>query len=209
MQKTPRGRRMYERFGKRALDVAGATLLLVLLAPLMAAVALAVRRRLGAPVHFVQVRAGRGGAPFRLLKFRSMRQGPGEDAERLDAFGRAIRRWGLDELPQLVCVLRGEMSLVGPRPLPPDYVPRYSPRQALRLRVRPGIAGPGVAAGRNAVGWADRLERDAAYAAAPPTLAGDLRLVLGTLLVWRSGRGATAAGHATMPAFGRAPERSD
>jgi lipopolysaccharide/colanic/teichoic acid biosynthesis glycosyltransferase len=200
---------VYERWGKRSLDVAGAALLLVLLAPLMAAVALAVRRRLGPPVFFVQARAGRGGAPFRLPKFRSMRDGPGEDAERLDAFGRAIRRWGLDELPQLVCVLRGEMSLVGPRPLPPDYVARYSPRQALRLRVRPGIAGPGVAAGRNALSWAERLERDAGYAEAPPTLAGDLRLAWGTLVVWRSGRGATAAGHATMPAFSGVPDRND
>jgi lipopolysaccharide/colanic/teichoic acid biosynthesis glycosyltransferase len=200
---------MYDRFGKWALDLAGAALLLVLLSPLMAAVALAVRARLGAPVLFVQDRAGRGGAPFRLPKFRSMREGPGEDAERLDGFGRAIRRWGLDELPQLVCVLRGEMSLVGPRPLPPDYVPLYSPRQALRLRTRPGIAGPGVAAGRNAVGWAERLERDAAYAEAAPTLAGDLRLVLGTLAVWRSGRGATASGHATMPVFRGAGDRHD
>lgn len=200
---------MYERWGKRALDVVAACALLVLLAPLMVAVAVAVRRRLGAPVFFVQVRAGRFGAPFRLPKFRSMRQGPGEDADRLDGFGRAIRRWGLDELPQLLCVVRGEMSLVGPRPLPPDYLRHYSARQALRLGVRPGIAGPGVAGGRNALSWAERLECDAAYADGDLTLAGDLRLVWGTLLVWRSGRGATAAGHATMPAFRGAPSLKD
>lgn len=192
---------MYERWGKRALDLIGAALLAVALAPVMAVVALAVRLRLGAPVLFRQVRAGHGGAPFDLLKFRSMREGPGEDAARLDGFGRALRRSGLDELPQLLNVLRGEMSLVGPRPLPMQYGPLYSPRQALRLRVRPGIAGPGVAAGRNAVSWATRLEADARYAEAAPTLLRDARLVLGTLGVWLGGRGATAAGHATMPPF--------
>ncbi|WP_237217786.1 sugar transferase, partial [Falsiroseomonas oryziterrae] len=152
---------MYERWFKRALDVAVAALLLVVLAPLILLVAVAVRCALGAPVLFVQPRAGLGGAPFRMLKFRSMVEGVGDDAARLGRFGRALRRSGLDELPQLVNVLRGEMSLVGPRPLPPDYVARYSPRQALRLRVRPGVAGPGVAAGRNAVDWPERLERDA------------------------------------------------
>ncbi len=191
----------YQRWGKRALDVAAAGLLLVLLSPLLAAVALVVRWRLGAPVLFVQRRAGRGGAPFPLLKFRSMAEGPGSDAERLDGFGRALRRSALDELPQLVNVLRGEMSLVGPRPLPLDYLPLYSPRQALRLAVRPGLAGPGVAGGRNALPWAERLERDAAYAACVPTLAGDLRLLCGTLRIWASGRGATAPGHATAPPF--------
>jgi lipopolysaccharide/colanic/teichoic acid biosynthesis glycosyltransferase len=195
----PRG--WYERFGKRVFDLAGAALLVVLLAPLMGAVALAVLWRLGPPVLFVQARAGRGGVSFRLLKFRSMREGPGDDAARLDGFGRTLRRWGLDELPQLANVLRGEMSLVGPRPLPPDYVARYSARQALRLRLRPGLAGAGVAAGRNALSWADRLERDAAHAAGPLTLSGDLRLLGGTLRVWLAGQGASAPGHPTMPAF--------
>ena len=192
---------MYEAWGKRALDVAAALLLLVALAPLLALVALAVRLRLGRPVLFVQTRAGLHGRPFVLPKFRSMRPGGGEDAERLDRFGRALRASALDELPQLVCVLRGEMSLVGPRPLPLDYVPRYSPRQALGLRVRPGLAGPGVAAGRNAVGWADRLELAAAYAEARPTLRADLRLIGATLRVWLGGRGVHAQGHATMPPF--------
>jgi len=192
---------MYERWGKRAMDLVAAGTLLVLLAPVMAVVALAVRVRLGRPVLFIQPRAGMCGAPFQLPKFRSMAEGSGEDAERLDRFGRALRASGLDELPQLLCVLRGEMSLVGPRPLPLEYLARYSPRQALRLSVRPGLAGAGVAAGRNAVGWAERLERDAAYAAHPPTLTGDLRLLVATLRVWLSGRGAAAQGHATMPAF--------
>jgi len=128
-----------------------------------------------------------------------MREGPGTDAERLAGFGRALRASGLDELPQLLNVLRGEMSLVGPRPLPLDYLRHYSPRQAQLLRARPGIAGPGVAAGRNAVAWNDRLELAAAYADRPPTLGRDLRLIGATLRVWLSGRGARAPGHSTMP----------
>lgn len=200
---------MYERWGKRVFDVTAAMLLLVALAPLIALVALAVRLALGAPVLFVQRRAGRGGAPFGILKFRSMAEGAGSDGERLDRFGLALRRSGLDELPQLVNVLRGEMSLVGPRPLPLDYLARYSPRQRLRLRVRPGIAGPGVAAGRNAVGWPERLELGARYAESPPTLRGDLRLLAGTLRVWLSGRGAQAMGHATMPPLGEDAGRRD
>ncbi|MBW8270446.1 sugar transferase [Caldovatus sp. SYSU G05006] len=197
---------MYERWGKRALDVAGAALLLALLAPLLALAALAVRLALGPPVLFRQVRAGRGGAPFTLLKLRSMRAGPGTDAERLTPLGRFLRAAALDEIPQLVNVLRGEMSLVGPRPLPPDYTPLYTPRQALRLAVRPGLAGLAQAAGRNAVPWEERLELDARYASAPPRLARDLRLLLACLGVVLRGRGASAPGHATMPRFaGGAP----
>ncbi len=192
---------MHERFGKRALDVVGAALLLILLSPLFAAVALAVRWRLGAPVFFTQPRAGLNGTAFSLKKFRSMAVGPGSDAERLDGFGRWLRASGLDELPQLINVLRGEMSLVGPRPLPLAYTALYSPRQALRLRVRPGLLGPGVAAGRNAVPWDRRLELDAAYAEAPPRFLGDIALALRSLGVWLRGQGASAPGHATMPAF--------
>lgn len=198
---------MYERWGKRALDIAAALLLLVLLSPAFLAVAVLVRLRLGSPVLFVQLRAGRAGRPFRMLKFRSMALGSGPDGARLDRFGAALRLTGLDELPQLVNVLRGEMSLVGPRPLPLEYVRHYSTREARRLGVRPGIAGPGVAAGRNAVGWAERLELGAAYAERPPTLAGDLRLLLRTLAVWATGRGAHARGHATMPPFGGPSDR--
>ena len=194
---------MYERFGKRALDVAGAGLALVMLAPLLLLVALAVALALGRPVLFRQERAGRGGVPFTLIKFRSMRDGPGEDAERLTRFGRALRASALDELPQLLNVLRGEMSLVGPRPLPMAYTARYSPRQRLRLAVRPGLAGVAQAAGRNGVPWEERLELDACYAAAPgPTLVRDLRALLGTAMILLKRKGVSAPGHATMPAFG-------
>jgi lipopolysaccharide/colanic/teichoic acid biosynthesis glycosyltransferase len=191
----------YARGGKRALDLVLAAALLVALLPLMAAVAVAVLLMLGRPVLYQDRRAGRGGAAFTMLKFRSMRPGSEPDALRLTRFGRALRASGLDELPQLVNVLRGEMSLVGPRPLPPAYTPLFTPEQAGRLAVCPGVAGPGVAAGRNALGWAERLQLDAAYAAAPPRLARDLRLVLGTAWVLLRGTGARAPGHATMPAF--------
>jgi lipopolysaccharide/colanic/teichoic acid biosynthesis glycosyltransferase len=189
---------MYERGGKRVLDVAGAALLLVLLAPVFAAVALAVRVALGRPVLFRQPRMGRGGRVFPVVKFRSMAAGPGEDAARLSGFGRALRASGLDELPQLVAVLRGEMSLVGPRPLPPEYGPLFSRAQAARLRHRPGLAGLAQAAGRNAVPWEARLRLDAAYV---PTLPGDLALLARCARLVLAGRGATAPGHATSPPF--------
>ncbi len=192
---------MYARFGKRTCDILLAALLLVLLAPLIGAAALAVRLALGAPVLFRQERAGRGGAPFTLLKLRTLRAGPGDDAARMTRLGRALRAVAVDELPQLVNVLRGEMSLVGPRPLPRAYVARYSPRQALRLAVRPGLAGLAQAAGRNAVPWAARLELDARYAGAPPRLRTDAALLLRCAVLAVAARGAAAPGHASMPEF--------
>ena len=191
----------YARGGKRLLDAMVALALLSAALPVMAVVAAAVLLALGRPVLFRDSRAGRAGVPFTMLKFRSMRAGDAPDAARLTGFGRRLRAAGLDELPQLLHVLRGEMSLVGPRALPPGYTPLFDARQARRLDVRPGLVGPGVAAGRNAVPWAERLERDAAYAARPPTLRGDLALVLGSARVLLRGIGAAAPGHATMPAF--------
>lgn len=192
---------MYARCGKRAFDLLGAALLLAALAPAMAAIAMGVRLALGRPVIFRQMRAGRGGAPFAVLKFRTLREGPGDDAARMTRLGRALRALALDELPQLLNVLRGEMSLVGPRPLPLDYLPLYAPRQALRLAVRPGLAGLAQAAGRNAVGWAARLELDARYAEAPPRFLRDLALLLRCAALAATGRGAAAPGHASMPPF--------
>jgi lipopolysaccharide/colanic/teichoic acid biosynthesis glycosyltransferase len=192
---------MYARFGKRALDVVGAAALLALLAPLLLGLAGVVRVALGAPVLFRQQRAGREGVPFAVLKFRTMREGAGDDAARMTRTGRVLRALALDELPQLVNVLRGEMSLVGPRPLPPDYAALFTPRQALRLRVRPGLAGLAQAAGRNAVGWDRRLELDATYAEAPPRCARDIGLLLRCGVLALTGQGAAAPGHATMQAF--------
>ncbi|MBC4014242.1 sugar transferase [Siccirubricoccus deserti] len=183
------------------LDVLGATTLLVAAAPVLALVALAVLGVLGRPVLFRQARIGRGGVGFTLVKFRSMAPGPGEDAPRLGGFGRWLRASGLDELPQLVNVLRGEMSLVGPRPLPLEYLPLLTPAQALRHRVRPGLAGLAQAAGRNRVPWPRRLALDVRYAARPG-LAADLGLLLRCAGLLLRGHGATAPGHATMPRLG-------
>lgn len=192
---------MYERWGKRVFDMAGAALLLPVAAPLLALAALGVLLGLGRPVLFRQVRTGRGGVPFTLLKLRSLHPGPGPDAARLGRFGRWLRASALDELPQLINVLRGEMSLVGPRPLLPETTACFTPAQAARLRVRPGLCGLAQAAGRNAVPWPRRLALDARYAGAVPSLRRDLDILLRCALVVLRGEGTAAPGHATMPEF--------
>ena len=195
----------YRQMGKRALDVAGAGILLVALSPLMAAVAVAVRVALGSPVLFRQTRPGLGGRPFTCYKFRTMlppggAAGGSSDARRLTPFGTFLRRASLDELPELWNVLRGEMSLVGPRPLLMRYLDRYSPRQARRHEVRPGITGWSQVKGRNALSWDEKLELDSWYVdhQGPRLDAKILWMTLGTVL---RGRGVTAANHATMPEF--------
>jgi sugar transferase EpsL len=159
----------YARWLKRPADVVLAAVLLIVLAPLMAAVAAAVWIVLGWPVLFFDRRAGRHGLPLSVPKFRSMTNAvdatgkPLPDADRLGRFGRLLRRLSLDELPQLVSVIRGDMSLIGPRPLPLRYVGRYSPRQARRLDVRQGMSGLAQVQGRNALAWPERLELDVRY----------------------------------------------
>jgi lipopolysaccharide/colanic/teichoic acid biosynthesis glycosyltransferase len=199
---------------KRLLDVVFSAVLIILLAPVMLGTWLAVRLVLGKPALFRDERAGLNGRPFRLAKFRSMTEATGPDgkplpdAERLGAFGKFLRRTSLDELPQLFNVLAGDMSMVGPRPLPLRYTARYSPRQATRLLVRPGITGWAQIHGRNAVAWPERLEYDAEYvermgrAGAPLT---DFWIVLVTLVQISfqavTGRGVAAPGSATMQEF--------
>src|SRR5262249_28260390 len=145
---------------KRCFDFVVALALIAALSPAMLAVALLIRLRMGAPVLFRQRRPGLRGAPFTLYKFRTMREADGTDAERLTPFGRTLRRLSLDELPQLFNVLKGDMSLVGPRPLLMEYLPLYSARQARRHEVRPGITGWAQVNGRNAVSWQDKFEFD-------------------------------------------------
>ena len=161
--------------------------------PLMALVACAVRVALGSPVFFVQERAGRGGRPFRLFKFRSMRTGAGTDAERLTPFGRFLRASSLDELPELLLVLRGTLSLVGPRPLPTAYLPRYSPEQARRHEVRPGITGWAQVNGRNRLSWDEKFRLDVWYVD-HRSLVLDLRILVLTLVAVFRRSGISAAG---------------
>jgi len=194
---------MYENGGKRLVDLAGAALLLLGLAPLLAAAALLLLLCEGRPVLLRQPRLGRGAAPFALLKLRTMRPGAGPDADRLHRLGRLLRASAIDELPQLVNVLRGEMSLVGPRPLPLPYLPRFGPRQRQRFRVRPGLCGLAQAAGRNAVPWPRRLALDVCYARRVG-FARDLGIMLRCCGVLLRGEGVAAPGHATSPAL---PER--
>jgi sugar transferase EpsL len=155
--------------GKRLLDLALTIPGLILLSPLLGAMVLAVRLGLGRPVLFRQVRPGRGGRPFTLLKFRTMtdaRDPQGNllpDADRLTSFGRLLRSFSLDDLPNLINVLRGEMSIVGPRPLLMQYLERYTPEQARRHAVMPGMTGWAQVNGRNALTWEDKFQLDVWY----------------------------------------------
>jgi lipopolysaccharide/colanic/teichoic acid biosynthesis glycosyltransferase len=187
---------------KRAIDIGVASISLLALAPVLLALALAVRATMGAPVLFRQRRTGRGGRPFTLLKLRTMRAGrPGTpDAARLTRLGRWLRAWSLDELPQLWNVLRGDMSLVGPRPLLPEYVPRYTPEQARRHEVRPGLTGLAQVSGRNALSWEEKFALDVRYVD-ERSLALDLRILWRTVVAVVRREGVSAAGHATMPEF--------
>jgi lipopolysaccharide/colanic/teichoic acid biosynthesis glycosyltransferase len=154
---------------KRTLDVVAALVGMVILLPVYAVISVALLVVMGRPIFFRQIRAGLHNRPIRLLKFRTMtndRDASGNllpDTERLTSFGRFLRRWSLDELPQLWNVLAGDLSLVGPRPLPMRYVPRYDDRQRLRLLVTPGITGMAQVNGRNALNWESRLELDVQY----------------------------------------------
>ena len=191
---------------KRAFDFVAALIALLLLAPVIVGVALLVRLRLGRPVLFSQPRPGRHGRPFRMYKFRSMNSACDAqgvllpDAQRLTRFGLWLRASSLDELPGLWSVLRGDMSLVGPRPLLIQYLPRYSSRQARRHEVRPGITGWAQVNGRNAISWEEKFELDVWYVE-HQSFWLDLKILwLTAARVWAR-KDVSAAGHATMPEF--------
>jgi lipopolysaccharide/colanic/teichoic acid biosynthesis glycosyltransferase len=196
----------YRRWGKRLFDLTVSAILLILFAPVFLVVAIVVRMRIGAPVLFRQQRPGLLGRPFTLLKFRTMtdaRDGEGRllpDDQRLTPAGSALRRLSLDELPEFWNVVRGNMSLVGPRPLLMQYLPRYTAQQARRHGVRPGITGLAQAEGRNALSWEDKFRLDVAYVDTV-SFGLDLRILLRTARTVLAGRGISAAGCATMTEF--------
>jgi sugar transferase EpsL len=191
---------------KRLLDIVVSGTALALLSPVMAVVASLVRIRLGSPVLFRQVRPGHHAQPFTLLKFRTMldaRDADGNllpDGDRLTPLGRTLRRYSLDELPQFWNVLRGEMSLVGPRPLLMEYLDRYSPEQARRHDVKPGITGLAQISGRNAIPWERKFDLDIWYAD-HWSLGLDARILLTTIDAVARGRGVSGRGSATMEKF--------
>ena len=171
-----------------------------MLSPVIAASAAAIRASMGSPILFRQERPGLRGKPFTLIKFRSMAEGSASDEERLTRVGRLLRSTSIDELPSLVNVLRGDMSLVGPRPLLMEYLPLYSSVQARRHDTKPGITGLAQVSGRNDISWADRLAIDVEYVDSW-TLALDLKILVQTLKMVVTRRGIAEPGHATKEPF--------
>ena len=199
---TSRGRNVM----KRLMDVLLSVMALVLLAPVMLAVAIAVRLTLGSPVLFRQTRPGLHGTPFGLMKFRSMtdaRDNVGDllpDSQRLPVFGQFLRRTSLDELPELFNVIRGQMSLVGPRPLLVEYLPLYTPQQARRHEVRPGLTGWAQINGRNTITWVDKFTYDVWYVD-HRSLRLDIYIVWRTLSLAARGTGVSGEGSTTVLPF--------
>ena len=191
---------------KRALDIVVSLGALVVLSPLILGIALLIRHQMGSPVLFRQTRPGLHGQPFEMIKFRTMLDAfdqdarPLPDAERLTPLGRWLRATSLDELPELWNVLKGEMSLVGPRPLLMEYLPLYTPAQARRHEVRPGITGWAQVNGRNALSWEEKFALDVWYVD-NQSLWLDLKILASTLWKVLKREGISAAGEATMPVF--------
>lgn len=191
---------------KRIVDILVSAGLLFALTPLLVLIALAVWAAMCRPILFAQTRPGMRGRPFRMIKFRTMATvtdengSPLPDAQRLTAFGRFLRSTSLDELPELWNVLRGDMSLVGPRPLLMEYLPLYSPEQARRHEVRPGITGWAQVNGRNVLSWEEKFALDVWYVD-NQSLWLDLRILWLTLKSVLRQEGISAEGHETMPKF--------
>ena len=191
---------------KRSMDVLISAVALCVLSPVMIAIGFLVWLKMGWPPFFSQQRPGLGGRPFTMYKFRTMNAKTDRfgrllpDAERLAPFGRFLRATSLDELPELWNVLKGEMSLVGPRPLLMEYLSLYSPEQARRHEVRPGITGWAQINGRNALSWEEKFALDVWYVD-NQSVALDLAILLKTFMAVFRGDGIAAAGHETMPRF--------
>jgi sugar transferase EpsL len=197
---------MYFAAGKRLFDLCIAVPSLVVLFPFIAVIAALVRLTLGSPVFFRQLRPGLNGQPFNLIKFRTMSEARGArgdllpDSQRLTSLGRFLRTTSLDELPELFNVIKGNMSLVGPRPLLMEYLERYNAQQAKRHDVKPGITGLAQINGRNAITWEQRFALDVQYVE-KSSLWLDLRILLLTVIKVMKREGISAQGHSTMPYF--------
>lgn len=193
-------------FLKRTIDILCSLAALIFFSPLMLWLALRIRREMSPPALFTQMRAGRHGQPFKLYKYRTMTDARDESGEllpdeaRLTPFGKWVRKTSLDELPQLWNVLKGDMSLVGPRPLLMDYVPLYNERERARLDVVPGITGWAQINGRNAISWQKKFELDIWYVEHRSTSL-DVKIILSTIRKTLKKEGISAAGEATMPRF--------
>lgn len=191
---------------KRVCDVIIASSLLLFLSPVLLVIALMIKFSMGSPIVFRQVRPGLHGQPFVMYKFRTMRDARNAqgillpDAERLTKLGRFLRNTSLDELPELFNVIRGDMALVGPRPLLMEYLPLYSPEQRRRHEVRPGITGWAQVNGRNAITWEEKFSHDLWYIDNRSLLL-DLKILLMTIVSVLKRDGVSADGHATMPMF--------
>lgn len=197
---------MYRKYGKRALDLSLSVLLLALLSPVLLVIALVVRRSLGTPVLFSQQRPGKDETPYTIYKFRTMtadRNDAGEllpDKDRLTQLGRFLRTTSLDELPELINVVKGEMSLVGPRPLLMRYLPRYTSEQRRRHEVLPGITGWAQVNGRNELSWDEKFAHDIWYVD-NLSLGLDLKILLRTVAQVLRRRGISQPGEATAREF--------
>jgi sugar transferase EpsL len=202
----PQVNSFYRKYGKRLFDLTLTVSGLIALSPILACIAVFVRAKLGSPVLFRQVRPGIGGKPFTLYKFRTMtnaRDAAGNllpDWKRLSRFGCFLRSASIDELPELLNVLKGDMALVGPRPLLMEYLDRYTPEQARRHEVHPGITGWGQVKGRNALSWEKKFQLDVWYID-NMSLWLDLKILIMTLMMVFKREGINAEGHETMPKF--------
>ena len=191
---------------KRGFDLFASLLGLILLSPVIAVIAWNIRKKLGSPVLFRQVRPGRNGKPFEMIKFRTMRDAhdangePLPDSQRMTAFGSFLRSSSLDELPELWNVVKGDMSLVGPRPLLMEYLPLYSAEQYRRHEVRPGVSGWAQVNGRNAIGWEEKFKLDVWYVDHHDFLL-DMKVLILTLVKVFRREGISAGDHVTMPEF--------